>query len=65
MVDLTKGDAVTVDDEPLNVRNPTMYYFAVNKPKGYICSNARQVSMQPPHWGARAARSAAAYHDGK
>jgi len=35
-------DNVQVDDQVLHTRNQPMYYFAVHKPKGYVCSNARQ-----------------------
>ncbi|KAK9819972.1 hypothetical protein WJX72_004674 [[Myrmecia] bisecta] len=32
-------DEVTVDGKRLLTRAPRKYYFALNKPKGYICSN--------------------------
>ena len=39
-VDVLK-DKVTVDGKPTDVKGTKYYYFALNKPKGFICSSTK------------------------
>lgn len=39
---------ITVDGKPIAAQQQSKLYFALNKPKGYICSNAPSSAQQTP-----------------